>query len=317
LRKFDRDNTLPLRGFLALGIIFHHLAENYEFGIRIGNHTVSIINLFVDMGTPIVSIFFFMTGYGLAFSLRNKGNDYLKGFIPSRLGKILPEFLVLSVISILIFHNSLSDVAIKLIHGNPPLHYSWFIYAIIYAYIAFYISACICHAKTNITLVFFSAIIVFYIAVLKYIEFGGWWFLSAPALVIGYIAAAYEPVITKLMSKKTTIVAIIVFAIISVSFNLLTSRLDTLISFVTVILVYCLTRVYGMPRWGWLLFLGDISLNLYLIHGIFLNIFLDYIIDPYIALLTVLSLSVLGAHMLLVMRKKGDIIRIAKYLRIC
>ena len=55
----NAKSTSGLRGFLAIGIIFHHLSQWVTSGDEFSN--------FSYMGTYIVSIFFFLSAYGLYF----------------------------------------------------------------------------------------------------------------------------------------------------------------------------------------------------------------------------------------------------------
>lgn len=87
--KFDVANTLPIRGILALLIICDHIG--FEF-------FDTPMSLFVLFGPLVVSLFFFFSGYGLMTSYMRKGPDYLKGFFVKRFGKLVPQFVLLSII---------------------------------------------------------------------------------------------------------------------------------------------------------------------------------------------------------------------------
>uniref|UniRef100_UPI0025E189D8 acyltransferase family protein n=1 Tax=uncultured Streptococcus sp. TaxID=83427 RepID=UPI0025E189D8 len=80
-------STSGLRGFLAIGIIFHHLSQWVTSGDEFSN--------FSYMGTYIVSIFFFLSGYGLYIQTKVKP-DYLTNFFRKRLLKILIPFVFIS-----------------------------------------------------------------------------------------------------------------------------------------------------------------------------------------------------------------------------
>ena len=65
------ESTTGLKGFLALGIVFHHLSQWVTTGMEFSN--------FGYMGTYIVSVFFFLSGYGLYVQNERKEN-YLDNF---------------------------------------------------------------------------------------------------------------------------------------------------------------------------------------------------------------------------------------------
>lgn len=50
------------------------------------------------MGEMAVSVFFLMSGYGLALSYAKKGDAYLNGFIKKRLWKLLLPFIITVVV---------------------------------------------------------------------------------------------------------------------------------------------------------------------------------------------------------------------------
>ena len=83
------QSTNGLKGFLALGIVFHHLSEWITTGIEFSN--------FSYMGTYIVSVFFFLSGYGLYIQNERK-EGYLDNFLVKRLSRILIPFIFISSI---------------------------------------------------------------------------------------------------------------------------------------------------------------------------------------------------------------------------
>ena len=61
-------STTGLKGFLSLGIVFHHLSQSVSTGGEFSN--------FNYMGTYIVSVFFFLSGYGLYVQNKIKENFF-------------------------------------------------------------------------------------------------------------------------------------------------------------------------------------------------------------------------------------------------
>jgi membrane-bound acyltransferase YfiQ involved in biofilm formation len=56
---FDVNATLPLRGLLAILIVCHHIGQHFS-------------NIQTGIGTILVSMFFFISGYGLMVSYCKK-----------------------------------------------------------------------------------------------------------------------------------------------------------------------------------------------------------------------------------------------------
>lgn len=93
--KFSPSATLPLRGIMAIGIVLHHVA------LRVDAATPDSpwwLSQFCSWGAPIVSVFFFMSGYGLLVSLKSKGTLYLDGFLKKRLSKVVLPLVLCSVV---------------------------------------------------------------------------------------------------------------------------------------------------------------------------------------------------------------------------
>ncbi len=94
---FSLRITKGIQGFCAVGIMLHHMAQTIS---NYGNIDKGIINYMNDMGVFFVGIFFFCSGYGLYTSLMCKP-DYLKGFLRKRLSAILVPFYTGNTIFVL------------------------------------------------------------------------------------------------------------------------------------------------------------------------------------------------------------------------
>ena len=305
LYDFDSKSTLPLRGLLAIFIVFHHASQKCV--LTTGNTFDRILFMPIDafhtIGAPVVAVFFFLTGYGLAKSLKSNGRRYLRGFVPKRLGKILPEFLILTFLFIIIKDFvetvSIEEIVERMKDGYPPLPASWFIYVILYTYLAFYFSAKISKAELVKTGILFTGLTIVGIIVVFILRFGGWWYISTPSIITGYWIAVYEKRITPLMVKFNFIFDIAVCMIIGLS--LLNSRIiDVLIINTVPILTYMIMRYLSFPQYKLLVFIGFISLEVYLVHGAILKFMIQYEVfqkfHPYISSLLLITVSILVAY---------------------
>lgn len=141
-RKSDNDELLSridsqlLKGVSAILIVLHHLSQ------RIG---IDFITLpFIEVGKYSVSLFLFLSGYGVMISYINN-KDYMRGFLRKRVLGIYIPFIISNIIFIIIYKSegrvfSLVDIikytlGIKII--DPVM---WFIFTIIVFYLIFYIS---------------------------------------------------------------------------------------------------------------------------------------------------------------------------------
>lgn len=265
---FDVNATLPLKGMLAVLILCHHIGIVYPS---------DPIGIFKNFGYTLVSVFFFISGYGLMISYKKKGNEYLKNFFRRRLSKLLPTFIVLTLACMayqcVILHSSLSGIIRDLLRGNPPLPNSWFIYAIIYQYIIFYIACKI--GKTQMRCVLIITLLTLsFIALVHAAHFGGWWWVSQPSFVLGIIVAAYEKELVKLLAKYPLFIIVCV-CLIAVT-ALINSELGlahgggSIFIFPNLmpILVLFMAYAYGPIKNNIVRYLGNISFEIYLLQGL-------------------------------------------------
>lgn len=304
LHNFDSQSTLPLRGLLALFIVFHHLSLRYDFSGYLFGIPLSPIIYFTSMGGPVVAVFFLLTGFGLARSLQCKGISYLQGYATKRFGKILPEFIILTLI-MAYYKISMNSFDVLLEHiksGVPPLMFSWFMYIIIYVYIAFYVSARISKGNVRKTGYLFTILIIINIVSIHKIGWGYYWYNATISVVIGFFAAIYEKRITKLINNPIIIGCLAAIAL--GTFILLSSSHKY--SFIGINLIALMTyvcmRLYEFPKFRFLIFLGEISLNIYLIHGIFISCFQEFETNKYIILISVLITSCISAYFIKMVR---------------
>ena len=126
-RSLTAENTRSLRFFLAMTVVMFHAAT--VFGIMLPK----MLHL-------VVCVFFFLSGYGLHESLKNK-KGYLKNFIPRRYPAILiPYFICYTVMAVVagLFLFSYTDIP-QLILDYVflfPLH--WFVMELLIFYAIFF-----------------------------------------------------------------------------------------------------------------------------------------------------------------------------------
>lgn len=138
LNSFDLPTTGMLKGLMAIAIVLCH------FSICVGSK-MPMGGRLAATGLPIVAVFFFISGYGLLNSLIRKGNEYLKTFLTHRLLKIVIPLIIVVFVNIIvdvcmgIEFPSKIELWNQFIHDSPYLWYSWFVYALLFLYILYYI----------------------------------------------------------------------------------------------------------------------------------------------------------------------------------
>lgn len=131
------DNTMPIRGILAIIVLLHHLSSYYlEF---------SFISPFKHVGYIAVALFFFLSGYGLSWGYQHKQN-YLKNFLIKHILRLYIPYLIcvcVSVVSIGIINNTfptISDILLSLIFLGNIVPVGWYVGELILFYFVFYLS---------------------------------------------------------------------------------------------------------------------------------------------------------------------------------
>lgn len=276
-------STTGLKGFLALGIVLHHLSQWVTTGEGFSN--------FGYMGTYIVSIFFFLSGYGLYVQNERKEN-YLDNFLVKRLSKILIPFIFISAIYLIyrtingqeLSNSFFIDLFKK---GSTVIYNGWFVDIIILMYIFFYISFRVFSNKT-IAILVNTVFIIFYIFLAIKLGYGFWWYNSSLPFVLGLVWAKNKENIDRLLNNYYFIplvsATVLLFVSHQYSFILqklhlvdnysyaLAANIDNVIFTLFFILI---VRKIDFSN-NYLLFLGKISFELYMIHGLVISIFGKY-----------------------------------------
>lgn len=267
--KFDTVTTLPLRGILAFLIICTH------FGSEFGQEWpwVSEWNWW---GGTSVGVFFFLSGYGLAVSFASKGSAYISSFPRRRARSILPPFIFMTLAAIVwncyADGISLTDMWTKFLTGNPPLATSWFIYALILYYTAFYISARLTKSPLR-TGIWLTASTLVYMATLMRLHFGGFWYSSIMAANIGYFFALYSDRLLRLLGSRPATVTVLTGVLLACSATGAAWRRDLFQPCLTSVLPVAIWIIYVTVRMRVsrvLNFLGRVSYEIYLCQGFYI-----------------------------------------------
>lgn len=320
-------SDLPLRGFFMLLIVLHHLSQQL-------NHP-GPMKLLWGAGTLCVSFFFYTSGYGLMKNYLAKEN-YFHAFFRRRYSKLLLPFFLCNFLYLIV--NILSGISytpvrfLKCLIGLELVNtHAWFLLTIALFYLAFFFI--FRFVKTNflpyILLLLFQ---VCYAAFcmqkgngLQLFE-GPWWFNSSILFFAGVLFGGFETEAMAFFRKNyrlltsLTVPVFLLFYTVSIyvtnAFPYQTQEMSPLspkmwkswfdlgwqslavISFCLMITLFTMKIKCSNP---FLRFLGKISLELYLIHGLFIQLFkgqLCIIQNDFLFIAAVLACSVTAAAVL-------------------
>ena len=290
----SKSTTDCLKGLCVLVVVLHHVS------------LLMPTTTLYCFGYLAVTIFLFLSGYGLTVSYLNK-NDYLDNFFSRRLTRIYIPFVVLNVIGIgltsLNTKLSATDMifyflGIKLIDGTL-----WFIQTIIIFYIMFYIA--FKFMSRNIAAHFLVLVSFIYLIVCYKIGLGIWVYNTAFCFPLGVYIALYYKKFVKLI-KNNYILAFLLsgtcFAITFIFGNFIYSDFQTIFSLISSVCLVFFVLVFLLKvqiASKLLRVIGNISCEIYLIHMKVLVVYFSMVkLSGSYSIYIYLSLLILLAYLL-------------------
>ncbi|MDO4807716.1 MAG: acyltransferase [Coriobacteriales bacterium] len=313
------DNPLSLgqakalQGFLALCIVFHHCAQQVfhdRWGSAVGPSGLEVMAL---IGFAFVGYFFFCSGYGLYQSCQRK-RDYLHGFLRHR---ALPLILVYYACNTAYLVGRLAmgetfgppRVACLLCGIELANPNSWFVVALPIMYLVFYAAKRDCPDDGLVVRRLFVGVVVYvmvgivvrmaFSGVDRYMVFlGKWWYNTAILFPLGYLFGSREREAWAWMRggyRRQVACSVALF----VGCFLLALVFGVGFSLSPVAFVFEILCAIGFT-WGLLLlslrrkassrllsFYGGLTLELYLMHGFFVNLFYRPFYDKDVGIVTI------------------------------
>lgn len=111
----------------AIGVVVSHVVKITDIGF---------LSFFYDAGVYAVAVFFFLSGYGISWSIENKP-CYMHDFFRKRFLYILAIYLIASFLYMLIsWVLGIPETfrLLQLFSLNPILHYGWYFVVLLLLY---------------------------------------------------------------------------------------------------------------------------------------------------------------------------------------
>ncbi|MBQ9302826.1 acyltransferase family protein [Butyrivibrio sp.] len=301
------EQTKAIQGFLAICIMLHHIAQKTcASWIQPQTRIVHGLDMFVPIGYLLVSIFLFFNGYGVYKSYHTKEN-YLDGFIKKR---ILPVVLALYTTTVIFFIARLlvgekmdaKQVILYLTSIQLCNPNTWYVIVLPFFYLAFYFSFKFIK-KDGLAVLSATAFVVFYMLLGTRIDHnnywirGEWWYNCVFLFPVGIIFAKFENKIIPHLKKYYwvyLVAALLLFYPLYIYSGFICNifgyygdnwgapdtifrRRVSLLSqvFLTTEFVFTVLLVNMKVAFGnkFLKFMGTITLEFYLIHGLYVELF--------------------------------------------
>ncbi len=316
--------TKSVLAIFAIGIIIHHISLKTHTQLDASSVIRHIFDPFRAMGYLFVSYFFFCSGFGIFKSFTEKA-DYLKGFLKKHLVPICASFFIADIL-----------FQIERIKRNafafPANTYSWFIFAIIAAYIGFFI--CARFFKKHVIAGLFTGAVLWCV-ICKLLVFDSYWYNTILAFPLGAVFAKNYNSITACFKKRYALWLAVSFVATCVlhffaaddmrlfgffgggiSYNW-TKEIQSVLQIVAALVFCFFISLLSMKielKSKVLDFLGGMTLEIYLTHVLFVELFseefiysydpLVYIKNPFLYLAIVIVLTIPVAWGIYLLRTK-------------
>lgn len=268
---FSKEKMIPLKAVMALLIVADHLTFFLD----------SLwLKPFRELGAPIVSVFLFISGYGLSKSFQAKGQAYLDSFFKKRILKVfLPLIVALALYWIVVAipgRSFWSELWTMVLKGTPILPFSWFAPVIIYFYLAFYVVFRFVSPRWRNTGLVLPALLLMGLVILA--GYDRCWWICSFSLPTGAVFATEDQRIFRICEKSlghylsVILVPSILFIILYLSGN---PYMWTLCYICIPLIVALLVARIPIDRLNGsvLAFLSMISYEIYLCQGIAMELF--------------------------------------------
>lgn len=289
-----------LKGVLCILVILHHL----QYGVDL-----AYLHVFKHIGAAVVSTFFFLSGYGLMSSYQKKGQAYFVDFWAKKFYKILWPFLIVNLLY-LIF-NSFDKGMIQpdlwknfVTKGITPLPYSWFVFTIILFYPVFYFIFSLRQVSSVWKILLLTLSVFLYIFFMKnQMNFERSWWVSVLGFPMGFIFCSYQAKFWTFVNTDLNKILFILF-FLAIGAGLALMKIEILYIFVYAIIpviVITFISLFEIPRQKYLIFLGAISFEMYLLHGMWIFLLRGQMIQlhsDYTYVFAVFLLTLVTAYLL-------------------
>ena len=270
--------TKALHGFCAVCIMLHHIGQKTCAPWLPSEVITHGLDAFVPIGYLLVGIFLFCSGFGLYKSYAEKP-DYLQGFLGRRC--LVPLLtLILTTFAMVCVHAKLGK---QITFSGPfrltgPLMlngYSWFLYTLLIFYLFFYLAFKHCKSKKSATL-FVLIGVLFYIFFCNWWSYGNWWYNSAILFIVGILFARYDTTLIQHMLEYY--LCLLPLGLVSVCILITLGeytqnafiQMFAACAFVVLLVLFGMKIKIGNKA---LALLGSLTLEFYLLHGVFLQLF--------------------------------------------
>ncbi len=229
-----------------------------------------------------VALFLFLSGYGAMYSKINKSN-YLKGYLPKRLFRLFIPFIVVFVLDVIVLFTTGQGLSWTYFAKIPilslPGTLNWYLKVQLALYIVFYLMAKL--IKNSNYLIFSIFMFCFiYMITGHLIGIDCYWYESSYMFPLGMLFAKYKEGIFSFLNSRyifTAFSSVILLLLLYLPYYLYGGPIFEIIAILGMVqFVICLC-VKTQGSFKLTIWIGTISLELYLVHSAVLNSFIVWL----------------------------------------
>ena len=267
-KELDKDSSLELRGVGMIMIVLTHATAGAPLNASFFWSVTGIVG---------VALCFFLSGYGLFKSWKNKEN-YLQAFLPKKLVRVLAPYIIvyaLFIASCMLLKEKLPltraffELA-TLQMGRSPL---WYMKVQLLLYVLFYIS--FRFSKQEHMKIIMQALLTFaYYSIAILLDIPDYWYNTCLFFPLGLILARYEKqLIPILVGMKSQLISL---AILMLTYGVIYFRgwiIPVLVenTYMITFIICLIGAASYFTGSKCLKIMGRYSMEVYLIHSFLLN----------------------------------------------
>lgn len=298
--RFPLCWTTYLKALLPFFILVHHISTQLEqWWPNDYLWEKKLISQFFPFGIYFVGLFFFVSGYGMMISLKNRGG-YLTNFIHNRIKKVFLPFAFISIIGIASKCMLIPDYYFWpnclqwLSEGGGQGFILWFPTVLTVFYIAFYLV--FKHVRSLALASHLFALIIVLISFYFYIRgYGEWWWHSNICISIGVYYALFEDSISKFFSRgvKAYYLALTIIILLLNFGTVYGATFTRLLNWVLPVwVVWTSYLIPNINEYKIISFFSSISYEIFLVHTIFLPFLPAWGLSPLLTTLALMAITI-------------------------
>lgn len=277
----DKGSSNTIKGFFILLIVFSHILNQFPYD----GFAARPLSLFRGiLGQLCVSMFFFISGYGIVYSVNSKGSIYSKSLFTNRFLRIL-FYTIIGLIPFFIYsaclgisHN-IQDYFLSLIGLASFGNESWFLFAILVCYLLCSIVYLFNFKKRFVPIIIISTGILVYIFFMYFFKEPPHKWDTIICFIYGMLLCVFKDKINDLLGKKKFIPFLVMIICVAVVTLLQYFISITMIKMWFTNLFFCLffvalTKVFTLKSPA-LSYLGKASYAIFIMHRLVICCFAD------------------------------------------